>query len=95
MSEQSSSRLYRRVDGRIDRAAIRRIFLRSRDWRHAGYSHKKITVKIDMAVPVLSSNGSQYLVVDRNKKLQTWHRKNGRVARGRNCVSATELRRDD
>jgi len=39
-------------------------------------------IEIEMVMPVLSSNGIQTLVIDRNKKIQMKDRKNGRVARG-------------
>jgi len=79
---ESCSRFSRTSAVRIDRAAIRRIVQHDRDWRRTSVGHKKIMIGIEMVMPVLSSNGIQTLVIDRNKKIQMKDRKNGRVARG-------------
>src|SRR5262245_53740586 len=40
---------------RIDQAAIRRIARHDRDWQRASVGHKKIMMRIEMVMPVLSS----------------------------------------
>jgi hypothetical protein len=55
----------------IDKAAIRRIFYRHRDWWHAGCGHMKFMMEADIGHAVSIINEIQFLVVHRNKKLQT------------------------
>ncbi|GAB9161952.1 MULTISPECIES: hypothetical protein [Bradyrhizobium] len=69
--ENDSREVPRRKTFGIDEAAIRRIFYRYRDELRAGWVIRNSRWKPTQTLPLLSSNGSQYLAVDRNKKLQT------------------------
>jgi len=72
---------------KVDEAAIGRILHPFRDWRCTGCNHKTFTTRAETVAPPLSSSGSYFLVVDRNKKLQNCGRKRCKSAGAKKTAS--------